>query len=63
VTEYGWVSIIALSAWLFLAVGAFRAHRVGARKSITMALTWIAIFFLIAAIFSAVAPEQSPWRP
>ena len=62
-SEYGWVSIIALLGWLILALGAFRAQRVGAGKAVVMALVWISIFFLVAAVFSAVAPEQSPWRP
>ena len=58
-----WVSIIALSGWLVLALSSYRAHQVGAGKTLVMALAWISIFFLVAAVFSAVAPEQSPWRP
>lgn len=58
-----WVSIISLLAWLVLAISSFRAHRVGAGKTLVMGLAWISIFFLVAAVFSAVAPEQSPWRP
>ena len=49
-----WVSIIAVSGWLVLALSALRAHRVGARKVIVMALTWAAIFVLTAAIFVAL---------
>jgi hypothetical protein len=63
VTEYGWVSIIALAGWLILAFGAFRAQRVGAGKTVVMALIWVSIFFLVAAVFSAVAPGPAPWRP
>lgn len=58
-----WVSIIALVGWLVLALSSFRAHRVGAGKALVMGLAWLSIFFLVAAVFSAVAPEQSPWRP
>ena len=58
-----WVSIVALTGWLVLALSAYRAHRVGARKTVVMGLAWIAIFFLLAALFSAVAPgPPSPWR-
>lgn len=49
----GWVSLIALAAWLVLALSAWRAHQVNARKTITLALTWAAIFTLTAAIFVA----------
>jgi len=58
-----WVSIVALLAWLALAVGSFRAYRVGAKKTVVMALGWISIFFLAAAVFAVISPEQSPWRP
>lgn len=50
------ISITALTGWLILALGAFRAHRIGARKSIVMALAWIAIFLLLFGLFSAVSP-------
>ena len=58
-----WVSIIALLGWLVLALSSFRAHRIGAGKTLVMGLAWLSIFFLVAAVFSTVAPEQSPWRP
>jgi hypothetical protein len=61
--SYPWVSIIALSGWLILALSSYRAQRVGARKTVVMALAWVSIFFLLAAIFSAVAPPPTPWRP
>lgn len=50
-----WVSLIALSGWLVLALSAFRAHRVSGKKMLAMALTWGAIFLLVAAILSAVS--------
>lgn len=49
-----WVSIIALIAWLVLALSALRAHRIGAKQTVVMALAWISIFFLVAAVFGAV---------
>ena len=52
--EGSWVSLIALGAWLILAVSAFRAHRVGARKMITMGLMWASIFVAVALIFHAI---------
>jgi hypothetical protein len=58
-----WLSIIALTGWLVLALGAFRAQRVGASKTVVMALAWIAIFLLLAGVFAMVAPEMRPWRP
>ena len=36
-----WVSIIALVAWLVLALSALRAHRIGAKQTVVMALAWI----------------------
>jgi hypothetical protein len=63
VNANAWVSIIALTGWLVLALGSFRAHRVGAGKTVVMALAWGAIFFLVAAVFAVVGPEPSPWRP
>ena len=62
-SEYGWVSLIALAGWLVLALSSYRAHRVGAGKTVVMVLAWVSIFFLVAAVFSAVGPAQAPWRP
>ena len=52
--QYAWVSLVAMLGWLVLAVGAFRAHRMGARKTITLTLAWLAIFVLVTAIFTGV---------
>lgn len=49
-----WASLIALLAWLVLALSALRAHRIGARKAVTLALAWGAIFALVVVVFSAV---------
>ena len=45
------ISLIAMVGWLVLAVGAFRSHRVGGRKMVTMGLTWAAIFVAVALTF------------
>ncbi|WP_183029952.1 hypothetical protein [Altericroceibacterium spongiae] len=49
-----WVSIIWLAGALVLAMSALRSHRMNARKGITMALIWVAIFFVAAAFFGAL---------
>lgn len=49
-----WISLIALLGWLVLAIGAYRGHRLGAKKTIVMAMAWLAIFLLVAAIFTAM---------
>jgi hypothetical protein len=54
VTGAGWVSLLALTGWLVLALGSYRAHRVGARKTVVVAMTWLAIFFLVTGIFVAI---------
>jgi hypothetical protein len=54
VTEYGWVSLIALIGWLVLAFGSYRAHRVGAGKTVVMATAWLAIFLLVTGIVVAL---------
>ena len=51
-----WVSIVAMVGWLALALSAYR----GAKKTIVLALAWIAIFLLIAAVFAAVSPGGRP---
>ena len=52
--EYQWVSIVALSGWLILAVSALAAHRLSLRKGLVMALAWAAIFAGLTALISAV---------
>ena len=49
-----WVSLIALSGWLVLALGSYRAHRIGAGKTVVMAMTWLAIFLLLVGIITMV---------
>jgi len=53
-----WVSLIALSGWLILVIGAFRARKVGGRKMLTMVLAWGAIFLLVTAIISAISGAE-----
>ena len=53
-TQYGWVSLVALSGWLVLALSSWRAHRVGAGKTVVTMLAWIAIFLLVAGFFAAI---------
>ena len=55
-----WVSIVALVGWLVLALSSFRAHQVGAGKTLVMGLAWVSIFFLAAALFTAVSPGGRP---
>jgi hypothetical protein len=49
-----WVSLVALSGWLILMLGAFRSHRIGGRRMLTMALAWGSIFLLVTAVISAI---------
>ena len=53
-SEYGWVSLIALLGWMVLALSAYRAHRISVRKTVVLALTWGAVFLLVTAVFAAV---------
>jgi hypothetical protein len=54
VNAYAWVSLIALSGWLVLALGSYRAHRIGARKSVVHGLAWAGIFLLVTGAFVAI---------
>jgi hypothetical protein len=49
-----WVSLIAVLGWLVLSVSALRAHRIGARQAVTMALAWLAAFALATAVFTVL---------
>ena len=53
-SEYGWVSVVALTGWLVLALSSWRAHRVGAGKTVVTALAWIAIFLAVVGFFAAI---------
>ena len=51
-SQTAWISIIALTGWLVLTLGAYRAHRIGAKKTVLIAIAWLAIFVLVAAVFA-----------
>ena len=53
-TTPAWVSIVSLLGWLILAGSALRARRINASKAVTYALIWGAIFFAVAAAFTAI---------
>lgn len=52
--DYPWVSIIAMTGWLVLAVGALAAYRLSWKKGVMMALVWASIFAGVTAFISAV---------
>ena len=52
--EDDWVRLIALSGWLVLALSAYRARQLNAKKAIVMALAWGAIFLLVTGVFVAI---------
>ena len=49
-----WVSVLALSGWLILMLGAMRVHRIGRRKALAMALIWGAIFLLVTTVIAGL---------
>jgi hypothetical protein len=51
-TSSDWASLIAVAGALVLAGSALRAHRIGARKVVILALAWLAIFAVVAAVFA-----------
>lgn len=53
-SAYGWVSLIALTGWLVLALGSYRAHRIGAGRTVVLATAWLAIFLLVTGIIVAL---------
>ena len=48
---YAWVSLIALTGWLVLALSGYRAYRVGARKTLLMVTAWVGLFLLVTGFF------------
>ena len=52
-TEYGWISLLALAGWLILALGSYRAYQVGGRKTLVMVMAWTGIFLVVVGILSA----------
>jgi len=53
-SEAALVSLVALVGWLILVSGALRARQLGARKIVTLALTWVAIFVAVAWLIWAI---------
>jgi len=51
-SAYGWVSLIALTGWLILVAGSYRAHRVGTRKTLLIATAWLGLFLLVTGVFA-----------
>ena len=49
-----WVSIVALLGWLILALGAYRSHRIGAKKTVVLALIWGSLFLGVAFFFTLI---------
>jgi hypothetical protein len=49
-----WISVIALTGWLILAIGAFRSQQIGTRQTLMMALAWATVFLLVAGVFVAI---------
>lgn len=54
-TEYGWVQLIALGAWLILAASAFASYRLNWGQTIRLALIWAGIFVAVGLLFSIVS--------
>ncbi len=52
--EYGWVSLIALTGWLVLMIGAYRSYRADAKKTWLMVVAWMGLFLLVTGVFVAV---------
>jgi hypothetical protein len=48
------VSLVALLGWLILMLGAYRSHRIGAGKTLRLALIWAALFAAITFIFTLI---------
>lgn len=47
------ISLIALLAWLFLAVRNFSSAGASRKRTVTLALVWAGLFGVIALLFSA----------
>jgi len=48
------LSIVAMLGWLVLALGAYRSHQIGAKKSLVMALIWGSLFLGVTFFFTMV---------
>ena len=50
-----WLSIVSLTGWLVLAIGAFAGYKLHWKKSLVMALVWVAIFAGVTGLVSLFA--------
>lgn len=57
-TNMSVLSIVSMLGWLVLALSAYRSHQIGAKQTIVMALTWMAIFAFGFLIFSIWTPAS-----
>jgi hypothetical protein len=57
-----WFQITWLLLVLVLAVSGLRAHRIGARKGLVMALVWVLLFVVAAGIAGLIAGDGEPMR-
>lgn len=57
-SETSVVQIVALLAWLVLAVSALASVRLGWRESVRMGLIWAGIFTAVVLLFSLVIGEH-----
>lgn len=48
------VSVIALVAWLVLALSSYRSRQVSGKGTALMAMIWIGLFGLVALVFTAL---------
>ena len=49
--QYRWVALIAMTGWLILALGSYRGHQVGRRKTLLWATAWLGVFLLVTGAF------------
>jgi hypothetical protein len=49
-----WVSLIALAAWLILAVSAWRSRRVSAQRTLQMGTLWLGLFLVVVLVFRMI---------
>ncbi len=54
-SETALVAMVALLGWLILVIGAYRAHRIGARRTVRLALIWGSIFLAVTLVFSLLS--------
>ncbi|WP_165271691.1 hypothetical protein [Pelagerythrobacter rhizovicinus] len=53
-TDFDTLRIVSLIGWLAVATAAYASFRLDLKKSLRMALVWIAIFVGVAFVFSLI---------